>query len=183
MSAPAPRTSSNTALPPDGLLGRIGGWLETINRWAVRLSMLALLAAAMVLTYSVVSRHGFGQATDWEDEFAVFALVGATFLCGAWVQSQRGHLGIEALAAVLPPVVNRARVLATEVGSFLFCAFFSWKSWALFREAVAEHQTTASSWGPPLAVPYAFMAAGMTLLTLQLLLQVVAGFARPRAVA
>jgi hypothetical protein len=82
MSAPGPSHSTNLALPAGGLLGRIGAWQEAANRWAVRLSMLGLLAAAVVLTYSVVSRHGFGQATDWEDEFAVFALVGATFLCG-----------------------------------------------------------------------------------------------------
>ena len=183
MSAPGPSHSTNLALPAGGLLGRIGAWQEAANRWAVRLSMLGLLAAAVVLTYSVVSRHGFGQATDWEDEFAVFALVGATFLCGASVQAQRGHIGIEALAAVLPPAVNRGRILATEVGSLLFCGFFTVKSWALFREAWIERQTTASSWGPPLAVPYALMALGMSLLTLQLLLQVASGLARKRAVA
>jgi TRAP-type C4-dicarboxylate transport system permease small subunit len=99
------------------------------------------------------------------------------------VQAQRGHIGIEALAAVLPPAVNRWRILATEVGSLLFCGFFTVKSWALFREAWIEHQTTASSWGPPLAVPYALMALGMSLLTLQLLLQFASGLARKRAVA
>lgn len=183
MSAPGPLTSTNLALPAGGVLGRLAACQEAVNRWAVRASMLALLAAAGVLTYSVVSRHGFGQATDWEDEFAVFALVGATFLCAASVQAQRGHIGIEALAAVLPPAVNRVRVLATEVGSLGFCAIFTWKSAALLHEAWTEHQTTASSWGPPLAVPYALMTAGMVLLTLQLLLQVAAGFARPRSVA
>ena len=38
-------------------------------------------------------------------------------------------------------------------------------------EAIHEGHTTSSSWSPPLGVPYALMSVGMTLLTLQLLLQ------------
>ncbi len=64
--------------------------------------MIALLVASLVLTYSVVSRYLFKAATDWQDEAAVFCIVGAIFLCGAFVQSQRGHVGIEAIASMLP---------------------------------------------------------------------------------
>ena len=64
--------------------------------------MVALLVAALVLTYSVFSRYLFKAATDWQDEIAVFCIVGAVFLAGAWVQAQRGHIGIEAIASILP---------------------------------------------------------------------------------
>jgi TRAP-type C4-dicarboxylate transport system permease small subunit len=56
----------------------------------------------------------------------------------------------------------------------LFCALFAWKSWTLFHEAWAEGQTTSSSWAPPLSIPYGLMSAGMTLLTLQLAVQLIA---------
>ena len=46
-------------------------------------------------------------------------------LCGGYVQSWRGHIGIEALASVLPAAVNRVRVVLVDVVSLLFCAFFS----------------------------------------------------------
>ena len=67
------------------------------NRVMVGFGMLALLAASLVLTSSVVTRYFFKASTDWQDETAVFLLVGATFLCGAFVQSIRGHVGIEAV--------------------------------------------------------------------------------------
>ncbi len=137
----------------------------------LRLSMLALVLTPLVLTYSVVTRYLFKVATDWQDEASVFMLVGAIFVCTAYVQSQRGHVGIEALTAILPARVNRARMLLVDIASTLFCGFFTWKSWTLFYEAWSEGQTTSSSFAPPLWIPYSLMAIGMSLLTLQLLLQ------------
>jgi TRAP-type C4-dicarboxylate transport system permease small subunit len=118
-------------------------------------------------------RYFFKVATDWQDEAAVFMLVGATFFCAAYVQSFRGHIGIEALAGLLSPRVNRVRLLLVDLLSFLFCAFFSWKSWAMFHEALVEGQTTSSTLAPPLWIPYSLMAFGMTLLTVQILVQLI----------
>lgn len=145
--------------------------LMRINRVMVIAGMFALLVASAVLTYSVVSRYVMKSSTDWQDEAAVFCLVGATFLCSSYVQALRGHVGIEAIAGLLPRSVNRLRLMLVDLLGLLFCSFFAWKSWALFHEAWVEHQTTSSSWAPPLSIPYGLMAAGMTLLGLQLLIQ------------
>lgn len=148
--------------------------LAAINRLMMGISMAALVVASAILTYSVLSRYFFKAATDWQDEAAVFLLVGATFLCGAYVQSYRGHVGIEAIAAVLPESANRIRRVVVDLLTWAFCSFFAWKSWTLFHEAWVDKQTTSSSWAPPLAIPYGLMAAGMTLLGVQALLQFVA---------
>ena len=145
--------------------------MHAVNRAALGVGMVALVAAALVLTTSVVSRYLFKASTDWQDETAVFLLVGVTFLCAAHVQQWRGHIGIEALAAILPPGVNRVRRVLVDVTSALFCGFFAWKSWTLLHEAVVDGQTTSSSWAAPLWIPYGLMALGMTLLTLQIVLQ------------
>ena len=145
--------------------------LDYLNRAIVVLSSIALVVASCVLTYSVVLRYFSPQPTDWQDEFSVFLLIGVTFLSAAWVHSQRGHIGIEALAAILPPRANRIRMLVVDMLSALFCAFFAWKSWTLLHEAWVEGYYSATSWAPPLWIPYLAMSAGMTLLTVQIVVQ------------
>ena len=147
-----------------------------INSIMVFVGMIALLLAAFVLTYSVFSRYLFKAGTDWQDEVAVFSIVGAVFLSGAWVQSQRGHIGIEAIASILPESVNRIRRIAVDLMTLAFCAFFAWKSWTLFHEAWVDKMTTSSTFSPPLTIPYGLMATGMTLLAVQVLLQTIDHF-------
>ena len=127
--------------------------LALVNRGVVALGMLALLAASLVLTSSVVTRYVFKASTDWQDETAVFLLVGATFLSGAFVQSIRGHVGIEALASALPRRVDLARRAGIDALCLAFCTLFAWKSWTLLHDAWSEGQTTSSSWAPPLWIP------------------------------
>jgi TRAP-type C4-dicarboxylate transport system permease small subunit len=162
------------ALPRAPGLSVVGALLAKLNQGLLVLSMAAMVLTALILTYSVVSRYFFHAPTDWQDEASIFMLVGVTFSCCAYVQSFRGHIGIEALAAILPPKVNAVRLFFVDLLSFVFCAFFSWKSWTLWHEAWVDGQTTTSTFAPPLWIPYSMMAAGMTLLTLQILLQVLA---------
>jgi TRAP-type C4-dicarboxylate transport system permease small subunit len=132
------------------------------------------------LTSSVLSRYYLHASTDWQDETAVFLLVGTTFLAGAFVQSIRGHVGIEALSAILPRRADAFRRVAVDAVCLAFCALFAWKSWTLLRDAWVDGQTTNSTWAPPLWIPYGLMAFGMTLLALQLLVQLSASVNRLR---
>jgi TRAP-type C4-dicarboxylate transport system permease small subunit len=164
----------DTRPPPAAPRGLLARAVERANRATLVVGMVALLAASFILTFSVVSRYVFKMGTDWQDEAAVFCIVGTVFLCGAYVQAARGHVGIEAISSLLSPKVNRIRQLLVDVLTLLFCAFFAWKSWTLWHEAWVDKMTTSSTWAPPLAIPYGLMAAGMTLLAFQVLLQVLA---------
>jgi TRAP-type C4-dicarboxylate transport system permease small subunit len=171
-----PGVTDTTAAVPAAARGLLPRAMAAINAVMVFFGMIALLIASFVLTYSVFSRYLFKAATDWQDEVAVFSIVGAVFLSGAWVQSQRGHVGIEAVASILPPGVNRVRRIVVDILTLAFCAFFAWKSWTLFHEAWVDKMTTSSTFSPPLTIPYGLMATGMTLLVVQLALQTVSHF-------
>ncbi|NDU93135.1 MAG: TRAP transporter small permease [Ferrovum sp.] len=169
--------------PQQGPLRIAATGLMCINRFVVMVSMVAVIAACLVLTAGVVMRYLFNTPTDWQDEISMFLLVGSIFSCGAAVQAQRGHIGIEAVAGLLPAWLNRLRMWLCDITSLLFCSFFSWKSWTLLYEAWSEGMTTSSTWAPPLWIPYGLMSVGMTLLSLQLLIQVLAGPAHVREAA
>ncbi len=97
-------------------------------------------------------------------------------MTAAYVQQQRGHIGIEAFVGLMSPLANRIRLWLVDVASLLFCTFFAWKSWTLAHEAWVDGQVSNSMWSPPLVIPYGLMACGMTLLCLQILLQIVIPF-------
>ncbi len=143
-----------------------------LNNLIVGFASIALVLAGLVLSYSVAARYFFNAATYWQDEAAVFLLVGSTFMSAAYVQSKRGHIGIEAIVGLLPKRVNQIRSIVVDVVGFLFCTFFAWKSWTLFHEAWVDGQVSSSTWAPPQWIPYSFMALGMSLMSMQLLLQV-----------
>jgi TRAP-type C4-dicarboxylate transport system permease small subunit len=155
--------------------------MRAANRVVVVPCMLALLVAAGLLTASVVARYFLRVPTDWQEETSVLLLVGATFLSGAYVQEHRGHVAIEVLSSVLSPRLNRVRRFFADLISALFCGFFAWKSWTLLHEAWVEGQTSNSTFAPPMWIPYGLMAAGMTLLTLQIAIQLLGQSPAPPA--
>ena len=155
------------------LVAFLGRALDLCNRVIVILAGIALVAACVILSYSVLGRALFKSPNYWQDEAAVFLLVGATFMTAAYVQSQRGHVAIEAFTSLMSPRVNRIRLWLVDVASFAFCAFFTWKSFTLAHEAYVDGQVSNSMWSPPLAIPYTLMALGMSLLCIQLLLQII----------
>jgi TRAP-type C4-dicarboxylate transport system permease small subunit len=167
------REDLTKAAASNPLVAAFGRTLSFLNSIIVALAAVALIAACAILSYSVLGRALFHAANYWQDEAAVFLLVGATFLTSAYVQGQRGHIGIEAFVGLLSPLANRIRLWLVDVASLLFCAFFTWKSWTLAHEAYTDGQVSNSMWSPPLAIPYGLMACGMTLLCLQILLQLI----------
>ena len=181
------RAAEEPRLP--GLLGVLDRAMRLVNRVILGVGGLCLVAACLVLTHSVVVRYLLKEPTEWQDEMAVFLIIGATFLSAAGVQAKRGHVAIEALTGLLPPAANRIRLLLADVISLAFCLFFAWKSWSLDHEAWTDGQISQSTWGPPLWIPYTLMAAGMSLLCLQFALQIAeslaygpkaAGWAKPK---
>src|SRR3977135_33720 len=175
------QTDHATPATSNPLVAALEHALGFCNNIIVIFAGLALIAACVILSYSVLGRALFHSANYWQDEAAVFLLVGATFMTAAYVQGQRGHIGIEAFVGLLSPMVNRVRLWLVDFDGLLFCGFFAWKSWTLAHEAWVDGQVSNSMWSPPLAIPYVLMATGMTLLVGQLLPQIMtplAGTAR-----
>jgi|SRR5947209_3041031 len=172
--------TASEAVSPVDAAGPAARALAMVNYVVVIVASVALLLASFVLTYSVITRYFLKLSTDWQDETSVFLIIGAVFMSAAAVQARRGHVGIEAVAALLSDRANAVRQVLVDIVAMLFCGYFAWKSWTLLHEAWAENYHSGSTWAPPLWIPYSLMAVGMTLLTLQLLLQIASWFNRAR---
>jgi TRAP-type C4-dicarboxylate transport system permease small subunit len=172
-ASPVPEHSSLPGLRP------VESLLDGLNRLIVIAASLALIAAAVVLSESVLIRYFLRASTDWQDEISVILLVGAIFMSAAYVQSVRGHVAIEAVAELLSPAGNRLRVMCADAVSLAFCVFFAWKSWTLTHEAWVDGQVRDSTFATPLWIPYSLMGAGMSLLAIQILVQLIAELAQP----
>src|SRR4051794_2645220 len=122
--AGAPETSTELHA---GAIGWLDRAMAGVNKLTTLFGMIALLIASLVLTYSVFSRYLFKAATDWQDEVAVFCIVGAGFLAGAWGELQRGHVGIEAVARILPRRSDRVRRIVVDILTLAVFAFFAWE--------------------------------------------------------
>lgn len=161
-----------TDVPRGGVLGAAQALMDRVNDLMAVLSSVAIGIAGLVLTWEVAGRYFLAIPSDWQDELSAFLLIGATFASAAWTQARRGHVGIDALAHVLPAGLNHARRIFADAFACLFCAYFSLKCLHLLVEAIQDGQTSSSAWGPPLWVPYSCMTVGMALLAAQLGLQV-----------
>ena len=151
-----------------GLSALIAG----LNEFVFKISAVSLIAAAVVLTGGVIFSHATKQGVAWQDEVTIYLISGAIFMSAAAVQARRGHIGIEVLDHLLPASVNNARRWLIDALVLTFSLVFAWKSGALLMEAWHEGQTSQSAWGPPLWIPYLILTAGMSLLALQVALQV-----------
>jgi len=173
-----------TSAPAIVYAGPVDRVLAAVNHAVVVVSSVALVIASAVLSYSVFARYFLHVPTDWQDELSVFLIVGAVFMSGAAVQVRRGHIGIEAVVAIMSTRANAVRQVLVDLASCAFCAFFAWKSFTLLHEALVEGYHSTTTWEAPLWIPYSLMAVGMSLLSIQILAQVTAALvgrrARPR---
>ena len=145
--------------------------VTAINTLTGYLSGVLIVICSGILVFEVVVRYWLGWPTDWEIEMSIMLLIAATFLSAAFTQASRGHVGIEVLDTLLSERANRWRNTLGDILSMAFCAFIAWHAWHFFYEAWTDGKMSNTAWGPKLWPPYLCMAVGMSMLAIQMLVQ------------
>ncbi len=146
--------------------------IEGVNRAMYWFSAAAILLSSLVLTYEVVMRYFLKIPTIWEVETAIYLGILATFMGSAYGLKDGAHINIDLFTRTLPLGLQRRLEKITSFLSLLFCIYVAYKGWGLFWEAYAKGWRSDSLWGPPLSIPYFFLPLGLTLLSLQFIIQI-----------
>jgi len=151
------------------MLARI---VEAFNRVMYWFSAVAILVSSLILTYEVVMRYILRIPTIWEIESAIYLGVLATFMGAAYGLKDGAHINIDLVIRALPPRIQTRLYKITSFISLLFCIYLSYKGWQFWWEAFSKGWRSESLWGPPLAIPYLFLPLGISLLSLQFIIEI-----------
>ena len=134
------------------------------------LAALMLLAAALVITWSIVYR-ALGASTYWELEFSVYMMVGSLFLASPYCLATNGHVGVDLLSHYLPVRFARPTAIAVAVVGLAVCAYLAYAGAELTLHAFARGERTESAWAPAKWPLYLALPVGLGLTALQYVAQ------------
>lgn len=141
-------------------------WLSELSGYA---SGVLILASMLIICYGVVLRYMLGASTVWQTELAVYFLMFAAFVGGAYGLKHGDHVKLDVVVNRLP---GRAQLLVNLVAAalgFLFVAIIGVLSFELWWDAVQTGRRSSTAWNIPLGYPYFMLPLGMTLMALQYL--------------
>ena len=127
---------------------------------------LMLLAAALVITWSIVYRAS-GGSTWWEIEFSVYMMVASLFLASPYCLATQGHVGVDLLSHYLPKRLARPLAIAVGLLGLAVCVYLAWAGAELTLHALARGERTESAWAPLKWPLYLAMPVGLGLTALQ----------------
>jgi TRAP-type C4-dicarboxylate transport system permease small subunit len=142
------------------------GWLSELSGYV---SGVLILASMLIICYGVVLRYVLGASTVWQTELAIYFLMFAAFVGGAYGLKHGDHVKIDVAVNRLP---GRARLFVNFVAvvlGFLFIVTIGVLSFDMWWEAVERGRRSSTAWNIPLAIPYFMLPLGMTLMALQYL--------------
>ncbi len=136
-------------------------------------SRVLFLVLVVAMLYEVIARYVFNASTIWAFDLSYMA-TGAAFMLGvAWTAKIDGHVRVDFLSQRFPARVSRsinAVVYLGMVAPIMSCmAWYGWER--TFRAYVSGEVETVSIWAPQMWPFYSTIALGLTLFSLQILVQ------------
>ena len=123
--------------------------------------------AILVVCQMVFMRYVLNASTIWQTEFVIFSLVGATMIGSPYVLMIKGHVNVDLLPIYLGHRGRFVLAILANAGALSFCLILGWMGWELFYEALTKNWRTDTVWSLPLWIPYIAFPAGIGLLCLQ----------------
>lgn len=96
-----------------------------------------------------------------------YALLYVAMFSAPWLVREKGHVAIEAVLSISPPIVRRVLGFIVYLTCTAASALFAWFSWQLFMEAAESGQLDVRGVDLPYWAQFLPMFIGFTLVTLE----------------
>ena len=146
--------------------------IERVSDFSGILGGLGILAAALIIFQQVLVRYILKEPAIWQIEMSVYLLLMTTFIGGAYGLKHGGHVGVDVFVIRLPRRVKATVELATSFAGLFFCIVMAWMGWKMWYKAYIFGWHSESLWGPSLILPFMLLPLGMTLISLQYVVQI-----------
>jgi len=143
--------------------------VNSVSRFFGVVAALAIVGAVILTCEMIFIRYFIGASTYWHTEAVVYLMLGATLLGLPYVQTLKGHVSVDIIPIMLPPVGRKCLLLFSLGMAIIVLAIMTFYAAELTFVAYAKNWTSETVWGPPLWIPYSLVPIGCGLFSLQLL--------------
>ena len=140
----------------------LGALDAALRRVELTIAALALVMAVGSIAIGVFFRTLLDDPLAWTNELAVLGLVWLTFLGASALFKERGHIAVDAVSPLLPPVARRVLALALIA---LMGASAAIVGWFLLPLLPLQHRKMISGLDLPRSwhgIPVLWMSVSMT---------------------
>lgn len=137
---------------------------------AVGVIAASMIVVAVAITCQMIFiRYFLNGSTYWHTEAVVYLMVGATLIGLPYVQKLKGHVNVELVPMLLPPLGRKILLITSFAAAIAILGVMFFYAYELVHLSYSRGWTSDTVWGPPLWIPYLAMPIGFGLFALQLL--------------
>jgi TRAP-type C4-dicarboxylate transport system permease small subunit len=129
--------------------------------------------SVVVVCHMVFVRYVLNETTIWQTDFVTFSLVAATFIGAPYVLLTKGHVNVDLLPLYLGLRARWWLALIAIAISFGFALVMTVLTIQFWHEAWESNWRSESMWRARLWIPYMAMPVGLSVLTLQYLVDLI----------
>jgi TRAP-type mannitol/chloroaromatic compound transport system permease small subunit len=153
-------------------------WLGRLALWLLLLGTLGMIAAMLVGVADVVGTEFFGRPLLGTLEFTESTMVLVVFGALAYAQQRRAHIRVELLYSHVGPRGKSFMEAVTHIIAFIFFALVGWMGYVELLYSLEIMESTMGSVRFPLYPARTLMVLGVSLLILQLVVDIVQDIGR-----
>ena len=149
---------------------------DSVGRWAGSVGGMCgavfIFLMTLLITVDVIGR-AFGTPTYVATELSGYLLIGIVFLGLAYTQRKGRHIKIIMLTERLPPRKRQLLEIATLIVALTFISWFTWSTFGPVIQNYVLKATSLTFIHTPLWIPYAFVAVGLAVLGIELMIELI----------